>query len=293
MKSKNLFLLFIFIILVLLSCGKDGIIPPPIPEVISMDMGPIVDPSGRFIVYFHTTIDTMDTSGLYILDTETGDNTLLLSGDIRNPDFSPDGRWLVFNIGNQIYKVRLREDMSGVDTSTLSQLTFDGTNFFPAWSPDGKLIAFDSNRRGNGYDIWLMDIYGRNQRIFWKWGRRPDWSPDGTALVFIGVVDSVSHGVIVDTSLSDTVLVNIGAEPAWSPDGEWIAYTWSYEMEGGIKLYSVSGDSTISLIDIPAMDPSWFPDSQTLVFSALNSDKTKFVLYRIKIDRTGLEQITF
>ena len=291
MKLK--YLSFFFIALVLSSCNKDGIVPPPTPEVISMDMDPVVSPSGRYIVYLHATIDTTDTSGLYILDLDTGEKTLLLSGDVRNPDFSPDGRWLVFNVGAQIFKVRLREDMSGVDSSTLRQLTFEGRNYFPAWSPDGNLIAFDSNREGNGYDIWLMDIYGQNQRMFWKWGRHPDWSPDGTELLFIGVVDSVSYGVIVDTSLSDTLLVNIGAEPAWSPDGEWIAYTWSYEMEGGIRLYSVPGDSTISLIDIPAMDPSWFPDSRTLVFSALNSEKTKFVLWRINIDGSGLEQITF
>ena len=75
--------------------------------------------------------------------------------------------------------------------------------------------------------------------------------------------------------------------------GDWIGYTWSYEMEGGIKLYSVHGDSTVSLIDMPAMDPAWFPDSRTLVFSALNPDRTKFVLWKINIDGTGLEQVTY
>ncbi len=293
MKLKNLS--FFFMALVLSSCNKDGIVPLPTPEVISMDMDPVVAPSGRYIVYLHATIDTTDTSGLYILDLDTGEKTLLLSGDVRNPDFSPDGRWLVFNGGDQIFKVRLREDMRGVDSSTLRQLTFEGRNYFPAWSTDGNLIAF-SSYRGDIDRIWLMDSNGNNQRelpLLDRGGIDPDWSPNGTRLVFIGWTEEFSGVVISDTLGNDMTYLGGGDDPSWSPDGEWIAYTWSYEMEGGIRLYSVPGDSTISLIDIPAMDPSWFPDSRTLVFSALNSEKTKFVLWRINIDGSGLEQITF
>jgi len=290
MGLRNLFLLFSFMTLALSSCKR--IIPPPLREVVSMDMNPTVHPSGHYIIYLHITMDTTDTSGLYILDLETGEKILLLSGDVRNPDFSPDGMWLVFNVGDQIFKVRLKEDMSGIDSSTLRQLTYEGMNYFPAWSPSGDLIAFDSNREG-WYSIWFMDTTGQNQRIFWEHGRYSDWSPDGSRVLLIGLIDSVSHGVIVDTSLRDTFLVDVGDDPAWSPDGEWIAYTWSYEIEGGIGLYSVSGDSTVSLIDMPAMDPAWFPNSRTLIFSALNSDRTKFVLWKINIDGTGLEQVTF
>ena len=290
MSLRNLFLLFSFMTLALSSCKR--IIPPPLREVVSMDMNPTVHPSGHYIIYLHVTMDTTDTSGLYILDLETGEKTLLLSGDVRNPDFSPDGMWLVFNVGDQIFKVRLKEDMSGIDSSTLRQLTYEGRNYFPTWSPSGNLIAFDSNREG-WYSIWFMDTTGQNQRIFWEHGRYSDWSPDGSRVLLIGLIDSVSHGVIVDTSLRDTFLVDVGDDPAWSPDGEWIAYTWSYEMEGGIKLYSVSGDSTVSLIDMPAMDPAWFSNSRTLIFSALNPSRTKFVLWKINIDGTGLEQVTF
>ena len=290
MSLRNLFLLFSFMTLALSSCKR--IIPPPLREVVSMDMNPTVHPSGHYIIYLHVTMDTTDTSGLYILDLETGEKTLLLSGDVRNPDFSPDGMWLVFNVGDQIFKVRLKEDMSGIDSSTLRQLTYEGRNYFPTWSPSGNLIAFDSNREG-WYSIWFMDTTGQNQRIFWEHGRYSDWSPDGSRVLLIGLIDSLSHGVIVDTSLRDTFLVDVGDDPAWSPDGEWIAYTWSYEMEGGIKLYSVSGDSTVSLIDMPAMDPAWFSNSRTLIFSALNPSRTKFVLWKINIDGTGLEQVTF
>ena len=299
--------LSVLFLLMISGCWRDGIFPGPGTEVVLIpsDLTPAVSPDGRYIVFFHISVDSSETTGLYILDLEARKKTLLLSGDICNPDFSPDGRWLVFNVGKQIFKVRLRKDMRGVDTSTLKQLTFDGTNFFPAWSPDGKLIAFDSNRRENGYDIWLMDIYGRNQRMFWKWGRHPDWSPDGTALVFIGVVDSVSHGVIVDTSLSDTVLVNIGAEPAWSPDGEWIAYTvYGPSLKMKIYVTRVDGSEQRDIIEFNLkFNDSWTPaepggqiswlNSSTLIFSAPNPEATRVVLWRINIDGTGLEQITF
>ena len=293
MELRNLRLMFLFVILVLTSCKE--IVPPPLPEVVSMDMNPTVHPSGNYIVYLHATQDIADSSGLYILDLDTGVKTLLLSGDVMDPDFSPDGMWLVFNVGDQIFKVRLKNDMSGIDSSTLGQLTYEGRNYFPAWSPSGDLIAF-SSFRGEIDRIWLMDSSGNDQRelpLLEKGGVNPDWSPDGMRLVFIGWADEFSGVVMSDTLGNEIQYLGGGDDPAWSLDGEWIGYTWSYEMEGGIKLYSVHGDSTVSLIDMPAMDPAWFPDSRTLVFSALNPDRTKFVLWKINIDGTGLEQVTF
>ena len=300
MELRNLRLMFLFVILVLTSCKE--IVPPPLPEVVSMDMNPTVHPSGNYIVYLHATQDIADSSGLYILDLDTGVKTLLLSGDVMDPDFSPDGMWLVFNVGDQIFKVRLKNDMSGIDSSTLGQLTYEGRNYFPAWSPSGDLIAFDSNREGSGYKVWIRDSASGNFLRKICGGRNPDWAPSGDRIVYQGPPAGTGAEYeiwIIDTTSTDSQRISSFSEgysprnPAWSPDGEWIGYTWSYEMEGGIKLYSVHGDSTVSLIDMPAMDPAWFPDSRTLVFSALNPDRTKFVLWKINIDGTGLEQVTF
>ncbi len=66
---------------------------------------------------------------------------------------------------------------------------FDG---WPAWSPDGKKIAFASNRRGHGYQIFVMDADGANPRLLSNTegrGTAPRWSPDGKVIYFTNCVE--------------------------------------------------------------------------------------------------------
>ena len=51
-----------------------------------------------------------------------------------------------------------------------------------AWSPDGQMIAFESQRDGDK-SIWLMDADGSNKRKVVE-GREPSWSPDGKQIAF-------------------------------------------------------------------------------------------------------------
>src|SRR5438309_10311630 len=109
--------------------------------------------------------------------------------------------------------------------SPIRQLTnTTASNIRPAWSPDGKRIAFQSNRDGP-YHIYVMDADGSNGRQLTSGDaddRHPAWSPDGK-LIAIDSGDQVTREIyVVDASSRQrtqiTRLGGIASFPSWSPD---------------------------------------------------------------------------
>ncbi len=109
---------------------------------------------------------------------------------ILNMDVSPDGNWLAFRPGfgqEDIFLVRS-------DGTGLRHLTDDVfRDRGPKFSPDGKRIAFYSNRSGR-YDLWSVHLDGANLSQITRGAAHgpwfPNWSPDGTRLAFPDGVNS-------------------------------------------------------------------------------------------------------
>ncbi len=167
------------------------------------------------------------------------------------PSWSPDGKHLAFMRdprrlspspaaynGYEIYVT----DISGRHVRRLtSNYDYDGD---PAWSPDGKTIAFDTTFDvDQGID--LINADGSDRRVVIHDGSDPSWSPDGTRLAFDGpgldifVADSDGRHRV---RLTD----NPGPDyaPVWSPDGRKIAF--SSNVECG-RSHSCTGETPLGV----------------------------------------------
>jgi hypothetical protein len=95
-------------------------------------------------------------------------------------DVSPDGQWIIFDLLGDIYRMPISGGRAEILSGGAS------LEVQPRFSPDGKTIAFTSDRDGAD-NIWLMDADGKNRRQLTKETvllvSTPSWSPDGEYLL--------------------------------------------------------------------------------------------------------------
>ena len=99
-------------------------------------------------------------------------------GTWMSVDLSPDGQWVVFDLLGHIYRVAAK----GGEAQCLTQASGIAINMHPRWSPDGRAIAFVSDRNGQT-NLWLMDADGTNPRAVYAnkdiRSAEPAWTADG------------------------------------------------------------------------------------------------------------------
>jgi len=149
--------------------------------------------------------------------------------DQRNPRLSPDGRRLAMTIDEPETQVWLYD----LSREMLTRLTFEGNdNIFKVWTPDGKRIAFNSNKEGPGNIFWLLaDGSGGLERLTTsKYNQAPSsWSPDGQLLAFTENNPTTGWDIWVlrmgDRKTQPFLQTRFNeGMPQFSPDGRWLAY---------------------------------------------------------------------
>ena len=171
---------------------------------------------------------------------------------------------------------------------TLRRLTFDaGKTSWPAISPDGKLVAYVSerSRRGNR-DLWLQQIGGgppirlTDHRAMDSF---PAFSPDGSQIAFHSRRELRGLYLIPALGGNATLHTPGMGDGRFSPDGRWIAGEFFQSGSYGIRIVPASGGTPRDLQpeNLTGIDhriaPVWLPDSQRVLFFAGPQQKDWYV----------------
>lgn len=141
-------------------------------------------------------------------------------------------------------------------------------DFEPAWSPDGRTIAYVHGDREPGKSgIYLINPDGSNKRQFYAspGASAPSWSPDGQWIAFhdqAQVYKIKSNG----DSLTQLTFEGRNFFPAWSPDGQWIAYDKSLaDASGPAGIWRMKRDGTSKQALFGGAFPAWHPNKNELL----------------------------
>ncbi|MEQ8425243.1 MAG: protease, partial [Cyclobacteriaceae bacterium] len=195
--------------------------------------------------------------------------------NLQNASLSPTGQRALFEFRGEIFTVP-KENGNWRNISNNSA----AADRFPAWSPDGKKIAWFSDRGGE-YQLVISDQEGiekpklialANPKFFF----RPQWSPDSKYIAFtdtdynLWYVD-VATGTAKKADTERYAHPNRSLQPVWSPDSKWIAYSRlqdnNYKV---IKAYSIESGKSVQLTDdmADAISPVWDASGKYLYFLA-------------------------
>jgi len=232
-------------------------------------------------------------------------------------DLSPDGKRMVFASTRHSSQPDLY--IKAVDGVAVTQVTSEpSADVQPSFSPDGKAVAFTSNRSGN-WDLWLMDLENRRTTQLTRspWHEvHPSFSPDGQQIVycmFNARAEQWELWVLQLHHPDSRRMIGVGLFPQWSPNGDSLLYqrarerggrwfsVWRIDLENGEPRFPVelAASSQMALIQ-----PAWSPDGEWVAYgtalpqpvatgpAAAVAPTSRGDIWIVRVDGTETRQLT-
>jgi len=213
---------------------------------------------------------------IYVMDIDGSHVRQLTFGEAMDtyPRYSSDGHWLVFlSRRHALFSMHLvRPD--GTDERAL--LPADG-NLEPAFSPDGRRVAFRSYLNGDDPDgeIMLVDVLGEHLRRLTDntvEDGYPAFSADGRSLFFHRTVEDFRQIIMLDLETGAEMQLTSNDSNSWhahaSPDGRQIVYDGNQAGNRDIYLMDLENHRVTQLTSDPGRDeyPKFSPDGRRIAF---------------------------
>ncbi len=245
---------------------------------------------------------------LWVLDS-SGTHQFASGGALTQPTWAPDGSTLAYVYrGTNFADIFVTDDQGqSLTRLTNSQSTIldnNDWNLRPTFSPDGKLIAFVSDKTSTFPTLWLMNAAdGSGRHALATPGLQEEgvdtlaWSPDGSQLAFtlfnepgptqIALLPLGTTGRQVGRVL--TKLPGGALDPSWAPDGSWLAFAGRDGFTMDIYAVQPDGSSVTRLTSdgVLARSPVWSPDGRQLAYVSSKTGYFEVWAIDIKTDDSG------